>query len=46
MKNCITAEIKNGKLYMRTKKTKSCRKKVQTAQEIIDSVPTRRIIVK
>jgi len=43
---CITAEIKNGKLFMKMNKTNKCKKKVQEAQEILDSIPTKKIIIR
>ena len=46
MTGCLTAEIKNGKLYIRSKKSKKCEKKVQTADELIKSLPNRKIIIK
>jgi len=46
MTGCLTAEIKKGKLYVRSKKSKKCEKKVQEAQDLIDSIPTRKIIIK
>ena len=43
---CLTAQIKNGKLFMKMKKTKKCKKKVEQAQEIIDSIKSRKIVYK
>jgi len=44
--NCLTASIRNGKLYLRTKKSKKCKKKAETAQQILNSVKTKKIIYK
>jgi len=43
LKKCITGlHSKNGKLYFKLKKTKGC----ESAQEVLDSVKTNKIIVK
>ena len=39
-------EVINGKLYMRTKKTRRCKKEVKLAQEIINEAKTNKIIFK
>lgn len=46
MKSCLVATIRNGKLYLRSKKSKKCKRQKQTAQNIIDSVKTRKIVYK
>jgi len=42
--SCLIATIRNGKLYLRSKKSKKCKKKKQTAQDIIDQSKTKRIV--
>jgi len=44
--SCLTASIRNGKLYLRTKKAKKCKKKAETAQDIINTSKTKKIIYK
>jgi len=44
--NCLIVEMRNGKLYMRSKKTKKCKKQAKLAQDLLDSVKTRRIVYK
>ena len=46
MVGCLIAEMRNGKLYMRSKKTKKCKKQGKLAQDLLDSVKTRKIIYK
>ena len=46
MAGCLVATIKNGKLYVRSKKSKKCKKQVETAQNILDSVKTKKIVYK
>lgn len=43
---CITATIKNGKMYMKYSKSKGCKKQVESAQDVLDSIKSRKIIVK
>jgi len=43
---CLTATVRNGKLYLRTKKSKKCKKKAELAQDILDSVKSKKIIYK
>ena len=44
--NCLVAEMRNGKLYMRSKKTKKCKRQVKLAQDLLDSVKTKKIVYK
>ena len=44
MAGCLTASIRNGKLYLRTKKSKKCKKKSETAQDIVNASKTRKIV--
>ena len=46
MENCLTAYIKDGKLYMRTKRTIKCKKQRESAEDLINSIKTRKIVVK
>ena len=46
MDRCLTAKIKNGKLFVRIKDTKGCSKIKKSAQEIVDSIKTNKIIFK
>jgi len=43
---CFTAEIKHGKMYLRSSKNKNCKKQKQNAQELLDSVKINKIIIK
>jgi len=46
MANCLVATMRKGKLYIRSKKSKKCKKQRNDAQSILDSVKTMRIIYK
>ena len=43
---CLTMSVKKGKLIVKTSKSKKCKKQVETAQDILDSVKTKKIIYK
>lgn len=44
--SCLTMRAKGGKLFLKFKGTKNCKKKKEMAQDIINSLPTRKIIIK
>ncbi len=46
MASCLVATMRKGKLYIRSKKSKKCQKQRESAQDILDSVQTKKIIYK